>query len=91
MLGYTLLFIGKESSVILGWVGSIAYLTAYLLLALKKVKADQKLYHLLNIVGATGLTINAIFFSDYPNVIVNITWGLIATIAIWSIARQKQN
>jgi len=91
MLGYTLLFIGKESSAILGWVGSIAYLTAYLLLALKKLKADQKLYHLLNIVGATGLIINAIFISDYPNVIVNITWGLIAVIAIWSIAWQKQN
>jgi len=40
MLAYTLLFIGKESSAILGWVGSIAYLTAYLLLALKKLIAS---------------------------------------------------
>jgi hypothetical protein len=91
MLGHTMLFIGKESSAILGWVGSIAYLLAYLLLTLKKLKSDHKLYHLLNIVGAAGLTIHAIFFSDYPNVIVNVVWGLIAAIAIWSIGRQKQN
>lgn len=91
MPAHALLFIGKESSSILGWIGSIAYLLAYLLLTLKKLKPDHKLYHLLNILGAAGLTINAFFLSDYPNVIVNITWGLIAAIAIWSFGRQKQN
>jgi hypothetical protein len=91
MVACTLLFVGKESAALLGWIGSIAYLLAYLLLTLNKLKAEQKLYHLLNIVGAAGLTLNAIFFSDYPNVVVNIAWGLIAAIAIWSIARQKRN
>jgi purine-cytosine permease-like protein len=91
MSGHVLLFIGKEFSSLLGWLGSSAYLLAYLLLTLNKLKADQKLYHLLNIIGAVGLTLNALFFYDYPNVIVNIAWGLIAAAAIWSIARKKRS
>jgi hypothetical protein len=91
MHGLSLIFIGKHSASILGWVGSISYLLAYLLLTLKKVKPDQKLYHLMNIVGAAGLTLNAVYILDYPNVIVNLVWGIIALLAIWSIARRKQN
>ena len=34
-----LLFIGKGFSLMLGWVGSFAYLLAYLLLSLNKLKA----------------------------------------------------
>lgn len=86
-----ILFIGKGFSVSLGWVGSISYLLAYLLLSLNKLKSEQRLYHVLNIVGAVGLTVNAIFFQDYPNVIVNVFWGLIALMAILLIGRKKSD
>lgn len=86
-----ILFIGKGFSVSLGWVGSISYLLAYLLLSLNKLRSEQRLYHVLNIVGAIGLTVNAIFFQDYPNVIVNVFWGLIALMAILLIARKKSD
>jgi hypothetical protein len=85
----TVLFIGNGLYHLLGWIGSFAYLLAYLLLSLNKLKADQRLYHVLNIVGAIGLTVNAISFQDYPNVIVNVFWGLIALMAILLIARKK--
>jgi hypothetical protein len=84
------LFLGKNTSAFLGWAGSIAYLFAYLLLALNKLKPDHKAYHYLNVAGATGLTLNAIFLQDYPNVIVNIAWGVIALIAILTIVRRKR-
>jgi hypothetical protein len=86
-----ILFIGKGFSASLGWIGSISYLLAYLLLSLNKLKSDQRLYHVLNIVGAIGLTVNAIFFQDYPNVIVNVFWGLIALMAILLIGRKKSD
>lgn len=73
----------------LGWVGSFAYLLAYLLLSLNKLKSSQKAYHILNIIGALGLTVNAVFIQDYPNVLVNIVWGVIAIMAIWLIVRKK--
>jgi hypothetical protein len=86
-----LLFIGKGFSIMLGWVGSFAYLLAYLLLSLNKLKAGQKAYHVLNIVGAVGLTVNALFIQDYPNVLVNIVWGMIALMAILLIVRKRSD
>lgn len=88
--GLILIFIGKNTSALLGWAGSIAYLLAYLLLSLNKLKQDHKAYHYLNIAGATGLTLNAIFLQDYPNVIVNIAWGVIALTAILTIVRRRR-
>jgi hypothetical protein len=86
-----ILLIGNGFSLMLGWIGSFAYLLAYLLLSLNKLKSDQKAYHILNIVGALGLTVNAIFIQDYPNVLVNIFWGLIALMAILLIVLKKRN
>lgn len=84
-----LLFLGKNIALSLGWIGSFSYLLAYLLLSLNKLKSTQPLYHALNIIGALGLTINAVTIQDYPNVIVNVFWGLIAFMAILLIGRKK--
>jgi hypothetical protein len=86
-----MIFIGKNLATALGWTGSIAYLTGYLLLSMNKLKPGHKAYHALNIAGAIGLTANALFLQDYPNVIVNLSWGLIAITAIATIARRKRD
>ena len=91
MHGYMLLFIGKNLATALGWTGSIAYLSGYLLLSMNKLKPDHKTYHALNIAGAAGLTLNAVFLDDYPNVIVNLAWGMIAITAIATIAKKKRD
>lgn len=67
---------------ILGWVGSISYLAGYFLLTTKKISANRPFFHILNIIGAIGLVVNAVHFKDYPNVAVNIVWGIIALVAI---------
>ena len=84
-------FHSKGVSSLLGWIGTLAYLIAYLLLSTGKLKADKKLYHVLNIMGAIGLTYNAVMLDDYPNVIVNIAWAAIACWAILLILRRRQN
>ena len=86
-----LLFLNKGLTTFLGWVGTFSYLIAYLLLSVGKLKANKDLYHILNILGAIGLTYNAVALSDYPNVIVNIAWAVIALWAIVLIRRRRQN
>ena len=72
-----------------GWGGTISYLVAYFLLSINKLKAGRTLYHVLNIGGAAGLTYNALMLKDYPNIIVNLAWALIAGWAIFRIQAQK--
>ena len=86
-----LLFLGKGLSTCLGWIGTFSYLLAYFLISIKKLRSDEKIYHVLNIMGAIGLTYNAIFLNDYPNVIVNIVWAIIALAAIFLIGRGKRD
>jgi len=74
---------------LLGWIGTVSYLVAYLLLSMGRLRADKKLYHLLNILGAIGLTYNAIALKDFPNVVVNIAWAAIALWAVWLILRRQ--
>jgi len=86
-----LLFLSKGLSTCLGWIGTFSYLLAYFLISIKKLRSDEKIYHVLNIMGAIGLTYNAIFLNDYPNVIVNIVWAIIALAAIFLIGRGKRD
>ncbi len=75
----------------MGWVGSIAYLLAYLFLSLNKLKPERPMYHLLNMIGALGLILHAAQLNDYPNLVVNVAWGIIAVMALVFIIRRQQN
>ena len=74
---------------VVGWIGAVAYLVAYFLLSINKLRSDRLLYHLLNILGAAGLTINAIYLKDNPNVVINVAWALIAVFAMTTISRRR--
>ena len=74
---------------IVGWIGTIAYLLGYLLLATNKLKSDQVSYHVLNIIGSIGLTANAVYYTDLPNIVVNVVWGMIAAGAIIVLLRKR--
>ena len=69
--------------ILLGWVGTFFYLFSYFLLSIRKIKGDGLVYHIMNILGAIGLTFNALHLQDYPNVVVNIAWMVIAVVAIY--------
>jgi ABC-type transport system involved in multi-copper enzyme maturation permease subunit len=75
---------------VLGWVGTLAYLLAYFLLSINKLNARQVSYHTLNVVGAVGLTVNSLYYTDLPNVVVNIVWGIIAVSAVIVLYRKKK-
>lgn len=73
----------------LGWIGTAAYLLSYLLLTIGKMKSSQLSYQSLNLLGAAGLTIHSGMLGDFPNFAVNLVWGLIASVALISIFRNR--
>jgi cell division protein FtsW (lipid II flippase) len=63
---------------VIGWLGTITILLAYFLVSTKRLVVDDKRYHLLNAVGATGIIINSAVHGAIPPTVLNIVWLLIA-------------
>jgi len=74
---------------VLGWLGSVAVVTAYSLISLQKLRGDSKIYQWLNLVGSVGLAVNTAYFRAYPSTVVNVVWLLIASSALVRIWRIK--
>lgn len=72
---------------ILGWIGGIEVVIGYILISLKKIKAENFYYQFLNLTGAFLLIINTWFHRAYPSAVVNIIW---VVIAIYSIIKFKE-
>ncbi|HTN08416.1 CBU_0592 family membrane protein [Agriterribacter sp.] len=75
---------------LIGWLGAISYLIGYFLLVIKKISADCYTYHVLNMLGALGLIFNAWYLQDHPNIMVNVTWLLIAIYALGCVFKLKK-
>lgn len=86
-------FVSESVSSVVGWLGTGFYLLAYVLVSFNKVKANKPAYHILNIMGAAGLIVHALYMNDGPNLICNLAWLSIAIIAIVTILvrKTKQN
>lgn len=63
---------------IIGWIGVLVFIIAYLLLSLNKLSAQKTTYHWFNVFGAVCLVLNSYESQDIPSVAVNGLWGLIA-------------
>lgn len=69
---------------LIGWIGAIFFILSYFLLSKGKLKQDEFRYHLMNLLGAVCLVINAIHFKDSANILVNSVWFSIAIMAIYN-------
>jgi hypothetical protein len=65
-----------------GYVGAFLFILSYALLSFGKLKAEQKLYQVMNILGALMLAINALNILDFPTLIVNGVWFIIGLTAL---------
>jgi hypothetical protein len=65
---------------VVGWVGAVLVLFAYWLVT---KFGTSPLYHALNLVGAAGLLVNALYHGALPSTTVNLVW---AAIAVWGLA-----
>jgi len=73
---------------IIGWMGTVLILGAYLLLTLKKVEVDSKIYQLLNVFGSLALIVNGFVHQAMPSVAINFFWILIA---FYGLYRSKKS
>jgi len=70
---------------ILGWIGGVLVLSAYLLVSTGRVKGNSVPFQSLNIAGAVLLIVNSAWFGAYPSVGVNVFW---IAIAVYSLVKK---
>ena len=63
---------------LLGWYGVLAILAAYVLLNLSFFDAKNIFYQLLNFTGALAIVFSSLRKKDYPPVVLNLIWALVA-------------
>ncbi len=67
---------------IVGWIGAFLVVLAYFLVSYKKVQGDSRIYQLMNLFGAIGVSINASYQEAWPSFAIQIVWGVIAIVAL---------
>ena len=67
---------------IAGWIGAFLVVLAYFLVSYKKVQGDNRVYQLMNLIGAIGVGINASYQEAWPSFAIQIVWGIIAIVAL---------
>jgi hypothetical protein len=67
---------------LVGWVGAVLILLAYMLLSAGKLRAETLTYHLMNILGAAGFVVNSGWNGALPSAAMNAVWMLIGIYAV---------
>lgn len=73
---------------IIGWVGVIFVLVAYLLLTHHDLTSRSKIYHGLNFAGAVLLGTHAYINKTYPFFVINIIWTFVSVYGFWKGYKQ---
>lgn len=67
---------------VIGWVGALLIIIAYLLVSFGYVAATNLWYQVINLVGAVGIVLSSYRKKDMQPVVLNIFWILISLLAI---------
>jgi hypothetical protein len=67
---------------VVGWVGALLILAAYMLLSLGRVQAESTLYQWMNVVGAAGFIVNGFWNGAVPSAVLNVVWMGIGAYAL---------
>lgn len=70
---------------LIGWLGFILIVTAYLFVTIKLVEVSSAAYHLMNLTGALCMAINARYNRAKPLFWLNIVWSTIAIFGLLQI------
>jgi hypothetical protein len=74
---------------VIGWVGAALILGAYALLSSGKLRAESRIYHLMNILGAAGFVVNSGYNGAYPSAAMNVVWIGIGVYALRQLRRPQ--
>lgn len=73
---------------IVGWIGAVLVVVAYLLVSSGKVKGDSRLYQFMNLFGAVGVAVNAAYQDAWPSFGIQVVWFAIAVVALVKATRR---
>ena len=76
---------------IIGWIGAIGLLVAFVFSSLGKLDNRGNLYHAINLLSAILLVVNAYYSEAYPFFIINIFWSLTSTYSLVKNTFLKEN
>lgn len=74
---------------IIGWIGALSLLSAYLLISSDKLDAKSFAYQGLNLLGSFCLIGNTLYYGTYALVFLNSIWALIGLNAIRQILTSR--
>lgn len=72
---------------IVGWLGVVTLLIAYVLVSTKRIEGDSVVYQVMNLVGAALLIVNSSYYGAFPSVGVNVIW---VGIAVYTLVSRKK-
>ena len=75
---------------LVGLIGTILVLAAYLLLSTGRVESNSYRYQLMNLLGALSLMIYSVVLSAWAVLALNTVWGGIAAAAMLRISRDRE-
>jgi hypothetical protein len=67
---------------IIGWIGVLLILTAFILTTFSIISAKDIVYGVLNVIGAAGIITSSYVKKDFQPVILNVIWLLVAVAGI---------
>ena len=76
---------------VVGWLGALMMLSAYILLTLGRLKSQSPQYHWLNIIASAGLIVNGGWNGAYPSVGLNVIWLVIAVYGVFGSRPASQS
>lgn len=80
---------GLDIYSIIGWIGVIFIVIAYIFFSTKKLKIDYVLYHLLNFLGAAGLIVSTFMTQSWPALTLALIFAAISVVYSVKILRTK--
>lgn len=73
---------------LIGWVGALGLLFAFSLSSFGKLDNQSSTYHLINLICAAMLIVNAYENKAYPFVVINVFWTLTSTLALLKMRKR---
>ena len=70
----------------IGWIGAMLLLLAYIAISNNKLTSNSKVYHSFNLLGATLIVINTYHFNAHGPLALNIFWALVAVFHLFRLA-----
>ncbi len=65
-----------------GWIGTVMIVSAYFLVSREYVTGKNRIYQLMNLLGAIGVGLNVFHQEAWPALALQITWGIIAVVSL---------